>query len=450
MKSTAVILAAGQGTRMKSSTPKILHPLAGQPMITYPVEAATRATSEIPVVVVGHQADEVRAALGEACRFVVQAEQLGTGHAVQQAEDQLAGQTDLVLVINGDLPLLTGDTLDRLVLTQTTGRAAFTMLTRLTDQSRGFGRVVRDTSGEVMKIVEESQATPEQLAIRELNVGAYCFAADWLWEALRGIKVSPKGEFFLTDLVEIAFEGGDRVQGIPIEDPSEALGINNRVHLAEVEAALRRRINRRWMEAGVTMIDPESTYIDARATIGEDTEIWPNTYLLGDTAIGEGCRIGPNSYVVDSKIGDRCIVLASFMEGARLENDVDIGPFARLRKGAHLKDGVHMGNFGEVKNSVLGPGTKVGHFSYIGDATIGPRVNIGAGTITCNYDGKNKFHTEIEEGAFIGSDTMLVAPVKLGKGANTGAGAVVTKDIPAHTLAAGVPARVIRKLDEDD
>jgi bifunctional UDP-N-acetylglucosamine pyrophosphorylase/glucosamine-1-phosphate N-acetyltransferase len=450
MKSTAVLLAAGQGTRMKSSLPKILHPLAGRPMIQYIFESAAQATSEPPVAVVGFMAEEVRKALGEACRYAVQEEQLGTGHALRQAEPILRGKTGLVLVANGDLPLLTSESLGELVRAQASSLAAFSLLTLLSDQPRGFGRIVRDASGRMMEIVEESQATPEQLGIRELNVGAYCFNAGWLWDALARISLSSSGEYFLTDLVEIAHEAGGEIQGIPVEDPAEALGINTRIHLAEVEAALRTRINRRWMEAGVTMIDPATTYIDAGASLGEDSEIWPNTFVLGDTRIGRDCRIGPNSYILDTRIGDGCTVLASYLEGALLEDEVEIGPFARLRRGAHLANGVHMGNFGEVKNAYLGPATKMGHFSYIGDATIGGQVNIGAGTVTCNYDGKQKYHTEIEEGVFIGSDTMLVAPVRLGRGSSTGAGAVVTRDIPPNTLVAGVPAREIRKLDRDD
>jgi bifunctional UDP-N-acetylglucosamine pyrophosphorylase/glucosamine-1-phosphate N-acetyltransferase len=324
------------------------------------------------------------------------------------------------------------------------------MLTLTSDEARGFGRVVRDSGGRVTGVVEESQASPEQLRIRELNVGAYCFAADWLWDALGRVPISPRGEYFLTDLVEIASWDGEGIQAIPVEDPIEALGINNRVHLAEAEAALRGRINRRWMEAGVTMIDPATTYIDAGASIGEDSEIWPNTFLLGDTRVGSGCQIGPDAYIRDTAIGDGCTVRASYMEKALLEDDVEVGPYARLRKGAHLGRGVHMGNFGEVKNSYLGSGTKMGHFSYIGDATIGTGVNIGAGTVTCNYDGKKKHKTEIEDDVFIGSDTMLVAPVKLGRGASTGAGAVVIKDVQPDTLVAGVPAREIRKLEDRD
>ena len=241
---------------------------------------------------------------------------------------------------------------------------------------------------------------------------------------------------------------GRVVQTLCVEDPGEMIGINTRIHLAEAEALLRQRINREWMLAGVTMIEPASTYIEPGVRLGQDSILWPDTYLCGNTQIGEGCVIGPNTIIRDTKVGDRCTLLASVLEGAVLEDDVDMGPYCHLRKGAHLSKGVHMGNFGEVKNSTLGPGAKMGHFSYLGDATVGAEVNIGAGTITCNYDGTHKYPTEIGEGAFIGSDTMLVAPVKIGEGAKTGAGAVVTKDIPPHSLAVGVPARVIKKLEK--
>jgi bifunctional UDP-N-acetylglucosamine pyrophosphorylase/glucosamine-1-phosphate N-acetyltransferase len=302
----------------------------------------------------------------------------------------------------------------------------------------------------VQAVVEEAQATPEQLAIRELNTSVYCFRADWLWEALPRIPLSPKGEYYLTDLVGIAAAEGHSVQAIVQEDLNEMIGINTRVDLADAEALLRRRINRNWMLSGVTMIDPATTYIEPGVTIGQDTTIWPNTYLQGNTVIGENCSLGPNAILRDTRVGNGCRVLASVLERAILEDEVDMGPFGHLRKGAHLAQGVHMGNFGEIKNSYLGPGTKMGHFSYIGDATIGPNVNIGAGTITCNYDGEKKHATEIGAKVFVGSDTMLVAPLKLGEGSRTGAGAVVTKDVPPHTLVVGVPARAIRKLEKRD
>jgi bifunctional UDP-N-acetylglucosamine pyrophosphorylase/glucosamine-1-phosphate N-acetyltransferase len=322
------------------------------------------------------------------------------------------------------------------------------MLSVVAEDPRGFGRVLRDEDGEIKAIIEESHATPEQLEIRELNTGVYCFSARWLWDALRRVELSPKGEYYLTDLVHIAVSDGSSVQALEVDDPSEMIGINTRVHLAEASAKMRQRINHRWMLAGVTMIDPATTYIEPGVTIGQDTVIWPNTFLRGGTQVGESCSLGPNTVILDTQLGHRVKVMASVVENAIVEEDVDIGPFGHLRKGAHLAQGVHMGNFGEVKNSYLGPGTKMGHFSYLGDATIGPNVNIGAGTITCNYDGERKQPTEIGADVFIGSDTMLIAPVKLGEGARTGAGSVVNKDVPPKTLVVGVPARAIRKLTE--
>lgn len=445
-----VVLAAGQGTRMRSSLPKVLHPLLGVPMIDYVLEAASAACGEKPVVVVGAESDLVRERIDARVRLVVQEPQLGTGHAVLQAEGLLKGKSDQILVICADMPLLSVETLTVLIKEQTQNNGPITMLSMFLENSRGFGRIIRDGKGDVAAIVEEAQATPDQLLIDELNTGAYCFEAEWLWENLTKISMSPKGEYYLTDLVGIAVEGGYHVKTIRLKDPDEAVGINNRVHLAEAEMILRSRINREWMLAGVTLVDPGRTYIERNVNIGIDTTIYPDTYLMGDCVIGSGCTIGPNALVRDSSVGDNCRIFASVLEGAQVEDEVVIGPFSHLRKGAHLAKGVHIGNFGEVKNSTLGAGTKMGHFSYIGDASIGNNVNIGAGTITCNYDGVRKNQTEIEDDVFIGSDTMLVAPVKLEKGSRTGAGSVVTKDVPQNTVVAGVPARAIRKVGEDD
>ena len=448
MKVTAVLLAAGQGTRMKSEMPKVLHALCGRPMLWHTLEALKSAATEKPVVVVGHGADAVRKYLADSADCVLQEPQIGTGHAAMQAEPLLKGKTDIVIVTYADMPLLRGETFKRLVETQRVNAGPLSLLTVFADDPRGFGRIVRKPDGTVEAIVEEYVATPEQQQIKELNVGAYCFTADWLWDALHRIEKNPKkGEYYLTDIVEIAVKDNLPVQAVVHDDFMETIGINTRIHLSEAEAAMRMRINREHMLNGVSMMNPEVTYIEAGVKIGRDTLIMPNTYLHGKTEIGEGNMIGPNTIIRDSKIGNHCKILASDMEGAILEDDVDMGPFARLRKGAHLKSHVHMGNFGEVKDSTLAEGVKMGHFSYIGNATIGSNTNIGAGTITANYDGEKKNPTEIGEDVFIGSDTMLVAPVKLGNGARTGAGAVVTKNVPEDTLVVGMPARAIRKVE---
>lgn len=447
MKVTAILLAAGQGTRMKSNLPKVLHPLCGQPMLWHVLEAVGSASTEKPVVVVGHAAEAVRQFVGQTAECVLQEPQLGTGHAALQAEALLKDKSDYVIVTYGDMPLLRGETFQRLVATQRENPGPLSLLTVIAEDPRGFGRIVRNASGTVDAIVEEYVASPEQLAIKELNVGAYCFSAEWLWKALHRIRKNPqKGEYYLTDVVELAVKDGLPVQAVVHDDLVETIGINTRVHLAEAEAVMRQRINRGLMLDGVTITDPGSTYVDVGARIGRDTTILPNTYIQGKTEIGEDCAIGPNAHIRDTQIGNGCRVFMSVMEGAVLEDGVDMGPFARLRSGAHLGKHVHMGNFGEVKDSYLAEGVKMGHFSYIGNATIGANTNIGAGTITCNYDGEKKNPTEIGEDVFIGSDTMLVAPLKLGDRARTGAGAVVTRDVPADTLAVGMPARAIKKL----
>jgi len=447
MRSESIILAAGHGTRMKSSMPKLLQPLAGQPMIRWSALACQEATGSEPYLIVPPNGTAIGEAAGGSSKWIEQTEPLGTGHAVLQAADRLDGETDLILVVNADMPLLSADTLRSLVEAQSTNSGVVTLLTSINEQSRGFGRIVRDEKGSVSGIVEEAQANSDELAITELNVGAYCFDSKWLWKVLANVPISPNGEYYLTDVIGLATEG---IGAIQVNDPDETIGVNTMEHLAQAEAGARRRINRQLMAAGVRMIDPNTTYIDVEVSVGAGTVILPNTHLGGQTVIGEDCRIGPNSILRNSTIADGCVIEASVVDKAVLEVGVDVGPFARLRPGARLGPGVHVGNFGEIKDSTLAAGVKVGHFSYLGDATIGENVNIGAGTITCNYDGKRKYATTIHEDAFIGSDTMLVAPVTIGVGARTGAGAVVTKDVPDHMLAAGVPARVIRKLDSDD
>jgi bifunctional UDP-N-acetylglucosamine pyrophosphorylase/glucosamine-1-phosphate N-acetyltransferase len=439
-----VILAAGLGTRMKSALPKMMHPLCGRPMVLLALDIARGAGAEKPVLVVGHGAEAVRATAGDRAEFVEQPELLGTADAVRRTEPLLRGKAGHVLVFHGDMPLWKPETLRRLAEAGMRGPGPLVMLSGTARDARLFGRVIRDGAGNVAEIVEDAHLTAEQRAVREVNLGAYCFRADWLWEALKNVRPSPKGEYYLTDLVAAAArEGG--AAALSVEDEEEWIGINNRAHLAEAEAALRRRINRRWLEAGVGMQDPAATYVSFDAEIGAGTMLLPGTHLEGNAVVGRDCLLGPGTIVRRSRIGDRCRVECSVIEDATLEDDVSVGPFGHLRAGAYLERGAHMGNFGEVKKSRLGAGAKMGHFSYLGDATVGAEANIGAGTITCNFDGKNKHATEIGAGAFIGSDTMLVAPVKIGRGARTGAGSVVTHDVPDGKTVVGVPAKPHRK-----
>lgn len=445
MQISAVILAAGLSKRMKSSLPKVLHTLMGRPIIEYSLEAVNEVCSLKPMVVVGHAAEEVKRIIGERADFVLQKELLGTADAVNTARPFLEGKSDLVLVVNADIPLITTASIQQLVEEQKTNPGPLSMLTFHSPESRGFGRIVRDKDGKPQAIVEERDATLELLKINEFNVGIYCFKSNWLWENLRHIQKSANGEYYLTDLIKVAVEQNQMVKTVVLKDPDEAIGINNRIHLAEAEKVIRKRINQKWMLEGVTMIDPDRVYIENDVKIGRDTVIFPDTYLRGKTEIGENCEIGPGTIINDSTIGNHCRVLLAVMEGAVLEEEVSMGPFAHLRKGAHLCRGVHMGNFGEIKNSTLRAGVKMGHFSYIGDAEIGENVNIGAGVITCNFDGVKKNRTEIGANAFIGSDTMLRAPIKIGEGAYTGAGSVVTHDVPPHAVVTGVPARPLLK-----
>jgi bifunctional UDP-N-acetylglucosamine pyrophosphorylase / glucosamine-1-phosphate N-acetyltransferase len=443
----AVILAAGQGTRMKSKLAKVLHRVAGKPMVEYAVDAAGLAGIRRIAVVVGYQGDQVRALLDGRVELVEQPEQRGTGDAVKCARAALAGQAEHVLVFYADMPLLKSETLRALMEKHRATRATLTLLTLISENTMNFGRIVRDENGKPRRIVEEVEATPQQLDIAEINPGVYCFDANWLWQNLDGLKPSSKqGEYYLTDMLERAVAQGVRIETETIRDTPQAIGINTRLQLASAEHLMRERIRERIMLNGVTLIEPSSTFIDADVEIAADTEILPNTHLRGKTRIGSSCRIGPNAIVMDSVIGDACTVGPSVIEGATLEDHVDVGPFCHLRRGAYLSSRVHLGNYAEVKNSHLGEGVHMGHFSYLGDAEVGAHTNIGAGTITCNYDGKSKHRTVIGDHVFVGSDSMLVAPLTIGSHARTGAGAVVTKDIPPHSLAVGVPARVIRKL----
>ena len=449
MKIASIILAAGQSKRMVSDTPKVLHKLNGKPLIEYALAAALQACTETPVIIIGNGAEKVQEQIGKRARFALQSERLGTAHAVMSAEKQMQTDSDLVLVTSADMPLLISETLKGVVEAQKQNTGPMTLLTVHSKNPRGFGRILRAADGSVRAIVEEAQATPEQLKIDELNVGVYCFDSKWLWNALKDIKISPKGEYYLTDIVEVAVKARQKVCAQVMEDEDEALGVNTRIHLAEAERIVRHRINESYMLAGVTMLNPDLVYIEEGVKIGKDTTLLPGVHLKGKTVIGERCTLGPNTIIYSSMIGNEVEIGPALIEKAVVEDGVDIATFCHLRSGAHLGPGVHMGNFGEVKDSHLKAGVKMGHFSYIGNANIGENVNIGAGTITCNYDGIHKHPTEIGADAFIGSDTMLVAPLKIGKGAKTGAGAVVTHDVADGEVVAGVPARVMKKKESN-
>ncbi len=446
----AVILAAGQGTRMKSKLAKVLHPVAGKAMVEYGVQAAAAAGVSHTVLVIGHQGAQVRQALGERVWYAEQTAPRGTGDAVKCAAPLLRHQAAHALVFYADMPLLKAETLRAVIEKHLRSDATLTMLTLRADDPMGFGRIVRDANGQPLRIVEEVEATPAELALRELNPGVYCFNAEWLWQNIQALAPSPKkGEYYLTDLLAMAVAQRVQVETETIADVSQAIGVNTRAHLARAEQIMRERIRERVMADGVTLHDPATIYIDAEVEIGPDTVILPNTHLQGKTRVGGDCRIGPNAILRDSVVGDACVIGPSLLEEATLEDQVDIGPFCHLRPKAYLAKHTHLGNYAEVKNSRLGEGVHMGHFSYMGDAQVGAHTNIAAGTITCNYDGKQKHRTVIGENVFIGSDSMLVAPLTIGDNARTGAGAVVTKDIPPNALAVGVPARVIRKFNAE-
>ena len=439
-----VILAAGYGTRMKSETPKVMHTVTGRPMIEWAVLAAEEASTQKPVVVVGHGREHIEKYLGDRVQYVAQDELLGTAHAAQQAEATLRNRADIVVVTYADMPLLRGETLRNLtnafIEGGGPGAVAIAMLTIVRDDPQGFGRIVRDDQGRIQAIVEEADCTPAQRQIRELNPGIYCFDAAWLWDNLPHIPLSAKGEYYLTDMVGLAASQGRNVISRPA--PLDQMnGVNTRIHLAEAEALLRQRILERHMLAGVTIIDPASTYIEDSVRIGQDTVILPGCFLRGQSDVGRNCVIGPYSQIDDSRVDNDCRITYSVVEEARMEKGCSVGPFGHLRRGAHLGPHVHMGNFGEVKNSYLGPGVKMGHFSYLGDTRVGEETNIGAGTITCNFDGVDKHSTKIGPHAFIGSGTLLVAPLELGADVRTGAGSVVTRDVSEGALVYGVPAR---------
>jgi bifunctional UDP-N-acetylglucosamine pyrophosphorylase/glucosamine-1-phosphate N-acetyltransferase len=435
-KLTVLVLAAGRGTRMRSDVAKVLHPVLGRPLLAWPLDVAAALPASRRGVIVGFQAEAVRAVLPAGFEAVVQDKLWGTGHAVRQAARLFAGEGDTV-VLSGDTPLLTPGTVRRMVAAHRRRRATVTFLTARPADPTGYGRVLRCGEGRVKAIVEHDDAPPDVRDIREVNAGVYCFENRFLDRALKRLRSGNRQqEYYLTDVIAAAVRAGRSVIGVPADDPEEMLGVNDRVQLAYAHDVLRRRVLERLMRAGVTVVDPASTWVEPQVRLGRDTVLLPGTTLQGATAIGAACRIGPRARVRDSRIGpgsavEDCCVVEEAVIGPRCH----VGPFARLRPGTRLAAGVRVGNFVETKKARLGPGAKANHLSYLGDALIGSRVNIGAGTITCNYDGYAKFQTTIGDDVFIGSDTQLIAPVRVGRGALVAAGTTVTKDVPAGALA---------------
>jgi bifunctional UDP-N-acetylglucosamine pyrophosphorylase / glucosamine-1-phosphate N-acetyltransferase len=438
MDTHVVILAAGKGTRMKSALPKVLHRIAGLPLIEHVLMGAAALNPRSVTMVIGHQADALRTALRgrEDIGFVVQEPQLGTAHALLQTEDALRGASGTLVLLSGDVPLLTASTLEKLVERHTAGGAAATVVTAVVDDPRGYGRIVR-IGEQIARIVEEKDATSTERQIREINSGIYAFALEGLFEAVRSIAAeNAQREYYLPDLVSIFRQRGLIVETVTVPNADEIRGINSRSELASTSRVVRERKNAELMAAGVTIEDPSTTYVDREVTVGADTVIHPFVILEGRTTIGAGCEIHAGVRIVDSAIGDRVVVLNHcLIVSSRVAGAASIGPFAHLRPGNDIREGAHIGNFVELKKTVLGAGSKAGHLAYLGDATIGEKVNIGAGTITCNYDGVNKNQTIIEDGAFIGSDTQLIAPVSVGTGAYVGTGTTIRENVPAGALA---------------
>jgi bifunctional UDP-N-acetylglucosamine pyrophosphorylase/glucosamine-1-phosphate N-acetyltransferase len=440
-----IILAAGLGTRMKSGTIKILHRAAGRPIIDYVLDLASDLSPQPPVMVVGYQRDAVQKSIGNRARFAVQDQQLGTGHAVLQAASHVdAGKR--VMILSGDVPLTRIETLRNLLDEHERSGNALTLLTMKPSDPAMYGRIVRDPAGAVVRIVEAKDASDEEKRIGEVNAGIYVFNGEHLFDNLRDLRPeNAQKEYYLTDLLSVIRSGGHRVGAVVADDPIEALGVNSRGELAQVEREIQRRVVSRLMAEGVTFRNPDTVVIDSTVTIGPDTVVYPFVTLEGATNIGEGCVIDPGVHLNNVTVGDDVhLKTGTVAEDAIIEDQAMVGPYAHLRPGTKLGRRVKVGNFVETKKAVFGDGAKASHLSYIGDADIGADVNIGAGTITCNYDGVRKHKTTIEEGAFIGSDSQLVAPVRIGRGAYVGAGSTITKDVPAESLALSrTPQRVV-------
>ena len=444
-----VVLAAGDGTRMRSSVPKVLHPVCGKPLVDHVLATARAVGASHEVLVVApHTLAPLQARYGDTVGYAVQHERRGTAHAVIQAQPLLQDKVSRVLVLYGPDPLMRVASVERLLALLDAPGGVGALTTFVPPSPTGYGRIIRDAAGHFLRIVEERDASPSERLLTEVNQGVVAYDAAWLWEHLALIQPSARsGELYLTELVALAVaaRGPGAIQTLCLDDPSEGLGVNDRVQLAEVEAVMRGRILHRLMLDGVTIIDPGTTYVDAGVQVGQDTTLQPGTILRGKTVIGTNCSIGPYSVIENSVIGNGCVVNASFLEHTVMADGANVGPLSHLRKGSNLGANAHVGNFAEVNRSTLRAGVKQGHFSYIGDADVGENTNIGAGTITANYDGVNKNKTTIGPGAFIGSDTIIIAPRQIGADARTGAGSVVNRDVAPGTTVVGVPARRIKR-----
>ena len=443
----AIILAAGKGTRMKSKLYKVLHPVCGKAMVDHVLTQVEAIQPDEIITIVGHGAELVKERLGERSNYALQAEQLGTGHAVMQASQQLEGKAGTTIVLSGDTPLLSAETLQQLFTFHEENQAAVTVLTAHAEDPTGYGRIIRDENNHVVKIVEQKDANAKEAAVQEINTGTYCFDNALLFDALSQITTdNAQGEYYLTDALEILKNANHKVAAFQMTDFEESLGVNDRVALEKASQIMRKRINRQHMLNGVSFMDAASTYIEADVEIGSDTVIEAGVVLRGKTKIGEDCYITAHSEIVDSVIEDHVTIKQSVVEESHVRKFADVGPFAHLRPQADIGEKVHIGNFVEVKKATIGEGTKVGHLTYVGDATLGKDINVGCGTVFVNYDGKNKHHTVIGDHSFIGSGTNIVAPVTMAPNSATAAGSTITEDIPEHTLAIA-RARQVNKLN---
>ncbi|MBL3650059.1 bifunctional UDP-N-acetylglucosamine diphosphorylase/glucosamine-1-phosphate N-acetyltransferase GlmU [Bacillus sp. RHFS10] len=446
-KRFAVVLAAGQGTRMKSKLYKVLHPVCGKPMAEHVVDEALKLSLSKLVTIVGHGAEEVKKKLGDKSEYALQAEQLGTAHAVKQAQPFLADEKGVTIVICGDTPLLTAETMEQMLKEHTQREAKATILTAVAEDPTGYGRIIRSENGAVQKIVEHKDASEEERLVTEINTGTYCFDNEALFRAIDQVSNdNAQGEYYLPDVIEILKNEGETVAAYQTGNFQETLGVNDRVALSQAEQFMKERINKRHMQNGVTLIDPMNTYISPDAVIGSDTVIYPGTVIKGEVQIGEDTIIGPHTEIMNSSIGSRTVIKQSVVNHSQVGNDVNIGPFAHIRPDSVIGNEVKIGNFVEIKKTQFGDRSKASHLSYVGDAEVGTDVNLGCGSITVNYDGKNKYLTNIEDGAFIGCNSNLVAPVTVGEGAYVAAGSTVTEDVPGKALAI---ARA-RQVNKDD